>query len=961
MSQTDSESDIWEYKSLRKLKKQDAHTSNKRGSKNKSATVSSGSMSLQKTSRINKRLNKKEPKAEPGTGCKPEEVHKKSSHYDKHVGALPPNATAIEDGNLATIRTSSEKEISPDDKEKFCPSCQMPFSLLLVQSQRWHVSECLDTLGEDREECPDGIKCSSTIPNHYRKYSHFLLAHSRATNDKASLSPDSSQESLANVSTPSSHSPSPSPSTEGPGQNPTHKRTNAFLLLKSPALEDIKKKKGWSPISKGRKTGSAEQRGGATQSPAKAGVSSGTSWERPLKVELFPFPSPALAEPSLIPTLAASSPSQPLAELSPPPSPCDSDKISYSPISAPPICDETPPSCRSLSYSGMANGEDEDRDSMVLYSDDEQLAELLIQTETESSSQPGHITAAVTSSPSIAPGSDELNEHPAGVAEMAATVSPIRGLKGDPAAGGCGTEHPPANDSRLELQSPQSVVLERLRDHLSSAGERYCVDLGAVDAASGCVKQEGAVLEPFPSPTQRSSHQALANMAPRKAQGKAAASCGLKQMDIGVFFGLKPKAEDCSAKENLPQALPAVGSLVGAQANGIRRQRKRKASSSNGEPIVLGVTDGCTNKSSPAEGNRGGMGRKRWRRRTEDGLEQPRPCPFYKKIPGTRFVVDAFQYGVVEGISAYFLTHFHSDHYSGLNKRFSMPVYCNKITGNLVKTKLRVDEKYIHVLPMNTECTVEGVRVTLLDANHCPGAAMLLFVLPDGQTVLHTGDFRANPSMERYPELLGCRVQTLYCSPEYTFPSQQEVVTFAVNTAFERVTLNPRTLVVCGTYSVGKEKVFLAMAEVLGCKVSLSRDKFVTMCCLESERIQQLITTDWKAAQIHVLSMMQINFKSLQAHLGKFSAKYDQVLAFKPTGWTYSDQTETVEDIRPQVQGNVTIYGIPYSEHSSYLEMKRFVQWLRPLKIIPTVNVGSRASRRAMETCFSEWQAESTG
>jgi len=54
----------------------------------------------------------------------------------------------------------------------------------------------------------------------------------------------------------------------------------------------------------------------------------------------------------------------------------------------------------------------------------------------------------------------------------------------------------------------------------------------------------------------------------------------------------------------------------------------------------------------------------------------------------------------------------------------------------------------------------------------------------------------------------------------------------------------------------------------------------------------------------------------------------------------------------------LSIPGIPYSEHSSYLELKRFVQWLQPKKIIPTVNVGSWKSRKAMEGFFYEWQTE---
>jgi len=50
-----------------------------------------------------------------------------------------------------------------------------------------------------------------------------------------------------------------------------------------------------------------------------------------------------------------------------------------------------------------------------------------------------------------------------------------------------------------------------------------------------------------------------------------------------------------------------------------------------------------------------------------------------------------------------------------------------------------------------------------------------------------------------------------YCSPKYDFPSQEEVVSFVVQKVRDAVKSNPKTLVVCGTYSIGKEKIFLGM------------------------------------------------------------------------------------------------------------------------------------------------------
>ncbi|KAI9677866.1 MAG: hypothetical protein M1829_002363 [Trizodia sp. TS-e1964] len=182
-----------------------------------------------------------------------------------------------------------------------------------------------------------------------------------------------------------------------------------------------------------------------------------------------------------------------------------------------------------------------------------------------------------------------------------------------------------------------------------------------------------------------------------------------------------------------------------------------------------------------------------------------RTCPFYKIMPGFSICVDAFRYGAVEGCNGYFLSHFHSDHYIGLTSTWQHgPIYCSRVTANLVKKQLRVDPKWVVDLEFEQKFQVpdtDGVEVTMIDANHCPGSSLFLFEknmgkgkTPKVQRVLHCGDFRACPAHLKHPLLRPdiidivsgkvtgqqkidvCYLDTTYLNPRYAFPSQEDVI-----------------------------------------------------------------------------------------------------------------------------------------------------------------------------------------
>lgn len=54
----------------------------------------------------------------------------------------------------------------------------------------------------------------------------------------------------------------------------------------------------------------------------------------------------------------------------------------------------------------------------------------------------------------------------------------------------------------------------------------------------------------------------------------------------------------------------------------------------------------------------------------------------------------------------------------------------------------------------------------------------------------------------------------------------------------------------------------------------------------------------------------------------------------------------------------LTLYGVPYSEHSSFFELTCFALSMNWVKMIATVNVGSESGRGKMSKWFERWELE---
>lgn len=294
-----------------------------------------------------------------------------------------------------------------------------------------------------------------------------------------------------------------------------------------------------------------------------------------------------------------------------------------------------------------------------------------------------------------------------------------------------------------------------------------------------------------------------------------------------------------------------------------------------------------------------------------------------KVIPCTPLAVDFWQVRKCPGSRLFFLSHMHSDHTVGLTSTWSnRPIYCSPVTARLLQLKLKVKEQWIHplelgephLLPLD-DIGKETMTVTLIDANHCPGAVMFLFEGYFG-SILYTGDFRYTPSMLREPGLrTNTTIDVLYldntnCDPNRTLPSRKT----ATQQIKEIVRNHPNYIVVIGLYTLGKESLLVELALEFKSWVEVSVERMETLRALD---LPDVFITERGAGRFRVVDQSHISSASIRQW-----NKEEPTLAILPTS-------------RPLVSFHPNVHIVPYSDHSSYQELEDFVSAIKPTSLVP--------------------------
>ncbi|TFY61855.1 hypothetical protein EVJ58_g4248 [Rhodofomes roseus] len=397
----------------------------------------------------------------------------------------------------------------------------------------------------------------------------------------------------------------------------------------------------------------------------------------------------------------------------------------------------------------------------------------------------------------------------------------------------------------------------------------------------------------------------------------------------------------------------------------------------------------------------------------------PPGTPYGSFVRNYRIRVDNFT-GTEEKVALHLLTHTHTDHLTGLSAQsFGHVVVCSQdakemllrhevyneralkdmdLRAEKIRTfkHLKVEPRrfedgtvdhtgsrdLLRAVPLNTPTEIrpsddEVIYVTLFDANHCPGAVMFLIQGNKG-TVLHTGDFRAEPwfleSITKnpflQPFLAGPESSAMHARPKRKSSAVAETLdaihldtacllsTISVPTKAEATSglvslmslLPSKTLFFINSWTWGYEDVLKAVARAFDSQIHVDRYKHGVYSNLAGDPfLKRIITMDAASTRFHACERFNrcehVNVDgnggrapTAAANAGpSLSTTGKHVVYVNPVtmgtaGWELYLKT-TKEKIKSGEVINHLL--VPLSRHSPLPELRAFVSLFKPKELIP--------------------------
>lgn len=313
-------------------------------------------------------------------------------------------------------------------------------------------------------------------------------------------------------------------------------------------------------------------------------------------------------------------------------------------------------------------------------------------------------------------------------------------------------------------------------------------------------------------------------------------------------------------------------------------------------------------------------------------------CGIIEEIP---FIsVDRF-YGKNLKSKLFFLSHCHSDHMKGLYdcEELPGPLYASPASVVLIKKQFPLLKSTI--IALETECPQEieyeadnhkyTIMVTSLSARHCPGSVMFLFQTKTCN-ILYTGDFRItqNDLEKNFKILEDISIDVVYLDSTFLnknyqeFPSQIDSINTILKIISEWLNINKNNqifLEIPAQY--GTEYLFIEIYRKLKQKIYIEKEqqnKYIYFSDMD-----KCISQNQNECRIHVIKSEKI---------GEFDNRYKRIIRISALIWKNWKKGDKI------FTNNYNYYRVLCSSHSSLMEIKDFLNFIKPksikLNVIPS-------------------------